>query len=38
MRTSTELMNHWKFVLLCNSMSLARQTSNVRVPAVMITD
>jgi hypothetical protein len=37
MRISTELINHWKFVRLCSSMSFARQMSNVRVPTLTIT-
>ena len=34
MRTSTELINHWKLVRLCNSISFARAISKVLVPAV----
>ena len=38
MRTSTELMNHWKLVRLCSSISFALAISKVLVPAVTITD
>jgi predicted MFS family arabinose efflux permease len=38
MRTSTELMNHWKSVLLCTSTSFAAEISNVLVPTVTTTD
>src|SRR5215213_780962 len=38
MRTSTELIAHWKLDLLCTSTSFAAEISKVLVPTVTTTD